>query len=145
MGVDKPKYDFYENAMFLDDPLQADITRKPRCTAPKIGTEPRVRYPTVSKYVYRCNLTQLRVPLVLSTSPESALKTRSLPSIPSVSVVEVASRIRPQHLRPLVPAVMYPKLAPCPQQRPTSPGGLSPRLADPARQLEPPTRIRPTT
>jgi hypothetical protein len=43
MGADKPKYDFYENAMFLDDPLQADISRKPRCTAPKIGTEPRVR------------------------------------------------------------------------------------------------------
>ena len=42
MGVDKPKYDFYENAMFLDDPLQADISRKARCTAPKIGTEPRV-------------------------------------------------------------------------------------------------------
>ncbi len=42
MGVDKAKYDFYENAMFLDDPLQADISRKGRCTAPKIGTEPRV-------------------------------------------------------------------------------------------------------
>ena len=42
VGVDKPKYDFYENAAFLDDPLSADATRKPRCTAPKIGTEPRV-------------------------------------------------------------------------------------------------------
>jgi hypothetical protein len=42
MGADKPRYDFYENAMFLDDPLAADISRKHRCTAPKIGTEPRV-------------------------------------------------------------------------------------------------------
>lgn len=37
----KPKYDFYENALFLDDPIEADLSRKPRCTAPKIGTEPR--------------------------------------------------------------------------------------------------------
>jgi len=22
---DKPKYDFYENALFLDDPIEADI------------------------------------------------------------------------------------------------------------------------
>lgn len=42
MGSDKPRYDFYENAMFHDDPLQADLTRKPKCAAPKIGTEPRV-------------------------------------------------------------------------------------------------------
>jgi len=42
VGVDKPRYDFYENAAFLDDPLQADATRKPRCKAPKIGTEPRM-------------------------------------------------------------------------------------------------------
>jgi len=42
MGGDKPKYDFYENAMFLDDPMNADIARKARCAAPKIGTEPRV-------------------------------------------------------------------------------------------------------
>lgn len=42
MRVDKPKYDFYENAIFLDDPLQADASRKPKCKAPKIGTEPRV-------------------------------------------------------------------------------------------------------
>ncbi len=41
---DKPKYDFYENAAFLDDPLQADVSRRPRCTAPKIGTEPRVSF-----------------------------------------------------------------------------------------------------
>jgi hypothetical protein len=40
-GVEKPKYDFYENALFLDDPLEADLSRKARCTAPKIGTEPR--------------------------------------------------------------------------------------------------------
>jgi hypothetical protein len=42
MGSDKPKYDFYENAMFLDDPLQADLSRREKCKAPKIGTEPRV-------------------------------------------------------------------------------------------------------
>ena len=46
MGVDKPKYDFYENAAFLDDPTQADLSRKPRCNAPKIGTEPRVNFLT---------------------------------------------------------------------------------------------------
>ena len=44
MTVDKPKYDFYENAAFLDDPLNADLSRKARCTAPKIGTEPRVKF-----------------------------------------------------------------------------------------------------
>ena len=42
MGVDKPKYDFYENAAFLDDPISADLARKEKCKAPKIGTEPRV-------------------------------------------------------------------------------------------------------
>jgi len=42
VAVDKPKYDFYENAIFLDDPLAADSSRKPRVKAPKIGTEPRV-------------------------------------------------------------------------------------------------------
>lgn len=42
VAVDKPKYDFYENAIFLDDPLQADGSRRPRVKAPKIGTEPRV-------------------------------------------------------------------------------------------------------
>ena len=42
MGKDKPRYDFYENNMFLDDPMAADLTRKGRCAAPKIGTEPRV-------------------------------------------------------------------------------------------------------
>ena len=38
VGEDKPRYDFYENALFLDDPIEADISRKPRCLAPKIGT-----------------------------------------------------------------------------------------------------------
>jgi len=41
IGERKPKYDFYENALFLDDPLEADLSRKERCKAPKIGTEPR--------------------------------------------------------------------------------------------------------
>lgn len=42
MSVIKPKYDFYENAAFLDDPHNADLTRKPKAIAHKIGTEPRV-------------------------------------------------------------------------------------------------------
>ena len=41
LAEEKPKYDFYENALFLDDPIEADINRKARCLAPKIGTEPR--------------------------------------------------------------------------------------------------------
>ena len=41
VGEDKPKYDFYENALFLDDPIEADISRKARVLAPKIGTQPR--------------------------------------------------------------------------------------------------------
>ena len=41
VGEDKPKYDFYENALFLDDPIEADQSRKPRTLAPKIGTQPR--------------------------------------------------------------------------------------------------------
>lgn len=41
VGEDKPKYDFYENALFLDDPQEADLSRKARCLAPKIGTQPR--------------------------------------------------------------------------------------------------------
>jgi hypothetical protein len=43
MGEIKPKYDFYENALFLDDPIVADHTRKKRVCAPKIGTEPRMQ------------------------------------------------------------------------------------------------------
>lgn len=42
MPEEKPRYDFYENALFLDDPILADLNRKPRQCAPKIGTEPRV-------------------------------------------------------------------------------------------------------
>jgi hypothetical protein len=42
MGEIKPKYDFYENDMFLDDPINADLKRKKRVCAPKIGTEPRM-------------------------------------------------------------------------------------------------------
>jgi len=40
--VEKPKYDHYENALFLDDPIQADNNKRPRVCAPKIGTQPRV-------------------------------------------------------------------------------------------------------
>lgn len=43
MAEEKPKYDFYENALFLDDPIQADLNRKKRTCAPKIGTEPRMQ------------------------------------------------------------------------------------------------------
>ena len=43
MGEIKPKYDFYENALFLDDPVAADHTRKKRVNAPKVGTEPRMQ------------------------------------------------------------------------------------------------------
>lgn len=43
-GAVKPKYDFYENALFLDDPITADNNKRPRCCAPKIGTEPRVSF-----------------------------------------------------------------------------------------------------
>ena len=28
VGDLKPKYDFYENALFLDDPIEADLSRK---------------------------------------------------------------------------------------------------------------------
>lgn len=49
IGEDKPKYDFYENALFLDDPIEADISRKARCLAPKIGTEPRFQSDTLEQ------------------------------------------------------------------------------------------------
>lgn len=42
MGAIKPKYDFYENERFLDDPIEADHARQSRCCAPKIGTEPKM-------------------------------------------------------------------------------------------------------
>lgn len=42
MPESNPRYDFYENSAFLDDPLQADLTRKPKSIVHKIGTEPRV-------------------------------------------------------------------------------------------------------
>jgi len=42
MPQEKPKYDFYENALFLDDPIQANNNRRGRVCAPKIGTEPRM-------------------------------------------------------------------------------------------------------
>jgi len=43
MAEEKPKYDFYENNLFLDDPIQADLNRKKRQCPPKIGTEPRMQ------------------------------------------------------------------------------------------------------
>ena len=41
VGQDKPKYDFYENGLFLDDPIAANSFRKHSVCAPKIGTQPR--------------------------------------------------------------------------------------------------------
>jgi hypothetical protein len=51
LGKIKPKYDFYENNLFHDDPLQADIARKEKCKAPKIGTEPRVKLSLRVKHI----------------------------------------------------------------------------------------------
>jgi len=45
----KTKYDFYENATFLDDPISADHTRKAKPYAPKFGTEPRIPLDTSEK------------------------------------------------------------------------------------------------
>lgn len=45
----KPKYDFYENVGFYDDPIEADHARKSRVCAPKIGTEQRMPLTTVEK------------------------------------------------------------------------------------------------
>ena len=39
--MERPKYDQYENALFLDDPNAADNNRRQRVCAPKIGTQPR--------------------------------------------------------------------------------------------------------
>ena len=38
----KPKYDHYENDIFLDDPMTADKKRRMSLGNMKIGTEPRV-------------------------------------------------------------------------------------------------------
>ena len=35
---DKPRNDFYENVLFLDYPIETDISLKPCCLAEKIGT-----------------------------------------------------------------------------------------------------------
>jgi hypothetical protein len=43
MMPSKPRFDHYENALFLDDPIVADNGRRPRVCAPKIGTEPRMQ------------------------------------------------------------------------------------------------------
>ena len=70
MDNDKPRYDFYENNMFLDDPMAADLSRKEKCKAPKIGTEPRVRSINISQNMFhRCNLIVLNKHLALSTCP----------------------------------------------------------------------------
>ena len=42
MRAIKPKYDFYENDRFFDDPIEADHARKKKVLAPKFGTEPRM-------------------------------------------------------------------------------------------------------
>ena len=48
LPTEKPKYDFYENALFLDDPITADLNRKPKQGVAKIGTEPRVSASTTN-------------------------------------------------------------------------------------------------
>lgn len=45
----KPKYDFYENDRFFDDPIEADQTRKKKVLAPRFGTEPRMPLNTFEK------------------------------------------------------------------------------------------------
>lgn len=45
----KPKYDFYENDRFFDDPTEADQNRKKKVLAPKFGTEPRMPVNTFEK------------------------------------------------------------------------------------------------
>jgi len=59
MSAIKPKFDFYENAAFLDDPQSSDLARKPKAIAHKIGTEPRVSifvlvYGEIETF-FRCN------------------------------------------------------------------------------------------
>lgn len=48
-GESKGKYDHYENDRFLDDPIEADLSRANRVLAPKIGTEPRMPAQTMEK------------------------------------------------------------------------------------------------
>ena len=45
--------------MFLDDPIQADLNRKAKCAAPKIGTEPRVNLNVRIINLFRCKETTL--------------------------------------------------------------------------------------
>jgi hypothetical protein len=49
MKPTKPKYDFYENDRFFDDPIEADQNRKKKVLAPKFGTEPRFPVNTFEK------------------------------------------------------------------------------------------------
>lgn len=49
MKPTKPKYDFYENDRFFDDPVEADHNRKKKVLAPKFGTEPRFPVNTFEK------------------------------------------------------------------------------------------------
>jgi hypothetical protein len=49
MKAIKPKYDFYENDRFYDDPIEADHNRKKKVLAPKFGTEPRFAVNTFEK------------------------------------------------------------------------------------------------
>lgn len=59
MGPIKPKYDHYNNDMFLDDPVNADLKRKKRVAAPKIGTEPRVRLGPINVAVFNLDASNL--------------------------------------------------------------------------------------
>ena len=38
----KPRYDYYDQHLFLDDPITSDISRRPSALSPKIGCEGRM-------------------------------------------------------------------------------------------------------
>lgn len=99
---DKPKYDFYENVGFLDDPLSADASRKDKCLAPKIGTEPRVLLLLVNK-IYRCNLIHQNRIQDLSTILKKDQNIKAHKNIPLVLEEEEQELLRHKHqLQPLL-------------------------------------------
>lgn len=81
--------------MFLDEPLQADLSRRDKCKAPKIGTEPRVTIPATMT-TYRCKSMLLRLHLARNISLKQGLRLWRSLSTHSVTGEEVAWRIRPR-------------------------------------------------
>jgi hypothetical protein len=144
MGKDKPRFDFYENNMFLDDPIQADLNRKAKCAAPKIGTEPRVNLNVRIINLFRCKETTLSRLLDLSICQIRNLRLlRSLNTLSAIAE-EVVSRLKLQHLPPLVQAAMSLRLLQTPRTNRTSLAGLYPRPEDPVRQPRVLIRTKPT-